>query len=131
MAEIHDGLYSYALLAAFVCGVAAVLLDITLVVVPSLRLGASAGGENAPAQAPPARVAARALLAIATGALLVSVVVHARWGHGSTSAEPMPPGQLLSAHPAFLWAAMLLVFAGVPAALVATLARQRRSGPRP
>ena len=127
MGEIHDSLYSYALLAAFVCGGVAVLLDLALVVVPSLRIGEPAGSEGAPAKDPPTRTAARVLTAIATVALVVSVVVHARWGHGPTSAEPLRVGQLLSAHPAFLWAAMLLVFAGMPAALIAAWSRQRRS----
>ena len=129
MAEIHDALYSYALFAAFVCAGAALVWDLARVVVPALRDGGlrSDSGATLPGRARGARV----LSAIAAAALLSSIVVHARWGHGASSAEPMGFGQLLSAHPAFLWAAMILVFAGLPSALIAARARERRSNPPP
>jgi hypothetical protein len=127
MAEIHDSLYSYALLAAFVCGTAAALWDFVAVVLPSLRGAMTSGGGDGAPVAPRRTRGARVLFAIAVLALLLSVLVHVRWGHGPGSPEPMPFGQVLSEHPAFFWAAVILLFAGFPAALIAARERERRA----
>ena len=129
MSEIHDPLYSISLLVSLVCGGAAALWDVARMVSGMRELGSREAG--APKGAPSSGVpgtsrASRFLTAVAVTALALSVVVHARWGHGPASSEPMGLGELFSAHPAFLWVAMLLVFAGLPAKLLRAWLHERR-----
>jgi hypothetical protein len=131
VAEIHDAVYSYALLAAFGLAGAAGMWELAQVVVPSLGRAVHQGDASATATPRRSRTA-RWLSAAAVVALLISLVVHARWGHGSSSAEPMAFGVLLGAHPAFLWAAVVLAFTGTPTALLAgAIGKRSRLAGRP
>jgi hypothetical protein len=125
VSDLHDAIYSFALLASLVCAGVVAAWDVARLV-----FARAADAETAVSE-PSSRGARyvalrRALLGVAAAALLASVVVHARWGHGPTSAEPMRFGELLSMHPAFLWAATLLAFAGLPAKLLRAWSRERR-----
>lgn len=56
--------------------------------------------------------------------LLVSFVVHAVWGHGAASAEPMDFATLLAAHPSFAVVGLVLI---IDLALVVYARKRRRA----
>ena len=88
-----DLLYSMALLLALLAGGLGLLL-----------------GTWARRRAPRrAGRAARVVLGVAGLSLAVSVGVHAWWGHGPASAEPMDMAKFVAVHPAFLVAGGLVV----------------------
>ena len=68
------------------------------------------------------RVAVAALV-LGAVSLVVSTVVHLRWGHGPGSAEPMEMRRFLSEHEAFGVAALILATGFVVAAYETTMFR--------
>jgi hypothetical protein len=95
-----DTLYSFSLLLSLASSGAAVVWGIVRLV----------GRRGSPLRAGEQRFA-WGLVSCAAAAVTVSVVVHARWGHGPSSAEPMGSAELVQAHPSFLWAGALAVLA--------------------
>ena len=104
-----DFLYSSSLLISMVAGSAAVLIGMLAI----FREGAGSSLIRAGLSA----------VAVAAFGLVVSVAVHWRWGHGPTSAEPMPLARFVGSHTGFLLAIIIIVVG------LATLlyARKRRA----
>jgi hypothetical protein len=103
-----DFLYSCSLLISLVAGSAAVLIGIFAMLriwplAPLIRTGLLA-------------------VALAVLGLAISVAVHWRFGHSSTSAEPMGVARFVGSHPAFLMASIIVVVGLV----VVLYARRRR-----
>ena len=100
-----DALYSFSLLLSLASSGAAVLWGLVRLVArrDSPRW---AGGQLRRVRPSGARASSLGwgLVTCAAAALAVSVLVHARWGHGPGSAEPMGFAELVQAHPSFLWA---------------------------
>ena len=92
------------------------------------RVGADDAGDRSAGEKPV--LVATMLAAVAALSLLVSFVVHARWGHGANSVEPMRFGELLRQHPAFTWAALCVALAGLFARRPGARERDLRSNTR-
>jgi hypothetical protein len=109
-----DALYSFSLLLSLASSGAAVLWGLVRLVA---RRGSprGAGGHLRRMRPSGARASSLGwgLVTCAAAALAVSVLVHARWGHGPASVEPMGSAELVQAHPAFLWAAGTAMLAAV------------------
>jgi len=111
-----DAIYSASLLVALLAGGGA-----TLAALWTRFAGGRALGSRI------ARLARAALALALIGGLstALSIAVHARWGHGEASAEPMAAGAFVAAHPAFLLAAALAAL-GAGLAIRAGSASKRR-----
>ncbi|HUP24197.1 MAG TPA: hypothetical protein VNB06_14795 [Thermoanaerobaculia bacterium] len=107
-----DALYSFSLLLSLAASGAAVVWGIVRLVG---RRGSPRGAGEETRQVRSASARSRALawglVTCAAAAVTVSVLVHARWGHGPASAEPMGSAELVQAHPAFLCAGAMVVLA--------------------
>lgn len=107
-----DTLYAVALIVAIAAAAVAILTSLLTLM-----------GSDAHLQSGPrvwrillSHRLARGALALGVFSLIVSVLVHSRWGHGPGTVAPMSFGRLLSEHEAFptvgamLLLALLLIF---------------------
>lgn len=107
-----DTLYAVALIVATATAVVAILASLLPLIgsVPHLQSGARVWKVLL------SHRLARGALVLGVFSLIVSVLVHSRWGHGPGTVAPMGFGQLLSEHEAFptvgamLLLALLLIF---------------------